>query len=65
MTGARIVLAIACLIAPTVGCARHYVVERDAGRVDSQRSIMTRSEEQWSVKSAPTQTSLDERPAGR
>jgi hypothetical protein len=61
----RTLLAIACLVAPIVGCARHYVVERDAGRVDGERSIMTRSDQQWSVKSAPAGTSGDESRADR
>lgn len=35
------------------GCARHFVVERNAGRVDSARSITTSSDELWTVQSEP------------
>ena len=35
------------------GCARHFVAERDAGRVDGARSITTTSDQQWTVQSEP------------
>lgn len=35
------------------GCARHFVVERDAGRVDAARSITTNSDQQWTIQSEP------------
>ena len=36
-----------------IGCARHFVVERDFGRVDSTRSISTNSDGQWTVRTEP------------
>lgn len=41
------VLGLYCLV--VVGCARHAVVERDAGRVDGDRSVMTRSDTAWKI----------------
>ncbi len=35
------------------GCARHYVTERDAGVVDSERSITSSSDRAWSIESEP------------
>jgi len=34
-------------------CARHVVVDRNFGRVDSQRSITTNSDLQWQVIHPP------------
>ena len=36
-----------------VSCARHVVVERTTGRVDSARSITSRSDTQWNVQHEP------------
>lgn len=47
---ATMLVSIALLLA---GCSRHFVVERDAGRVDSERSIATNSDEQWTIRSEP------------
>jgi len=41
-----------------LGC-RHVVVERDAGRVDSARSITSSSDQQWSVKREPAPSETD------
>jgi len=41
------------------GCARHFVVERDAGRVDSERSITTSSDSAWTIRHEP-ESQVDE-----
>jgi hypothetical protein len=47
-------LSLSCLVLLILGgCARHFVVERDAGRVDSERSITTNSDTEWTVRHAP------------
>jgi hypothetical protein len=45
-----ILLSLALLLA---GCARHFVVERDQGRVDGARSIASNSDEQWTIEREP------------
>jgi hypothetical protein len=42
-------LTLLCL----VGCARHVVVPRDAGRVDGAKSITSMSDEEWTVHREP------------
>ena len=46
-----VILLIGSLLG-LVAC-RHVVVERDAGRVDSKRSITSSSDLQWSVEREP------------
>lgn len=36
------------------GCARHFVVERDAGRVDGTKSISVLSDSQWTIRHEPS-----------
>ena len=43
-------LGLALLLA---GCARHVVAPRDAGRVDSARSITSYSDAQWTIVREP------------
>ena len=47
---------IASLLVPLVllvSCARHQVTEREAGVVDSERSISSNSDEAWSIETEP------------
>ena len=47
-------LGITCLLLPILGgCARHFVVERSAGRIDGERSISTNSDTGWTVRHEP------------
>jgi len=47
-------LSVACLALLILGgCARHFVVERNAGRIDGERSISTNSDTQWTVRHEP------------
>jgi hypothetical protein len=46
------VLGLCALLA--AGCARHVVVERDAGRVDTTRSVMTNGDAAWKVLHEPS-----------
>jgi len=47
------------------GCARHFVVERDFGRVDSRRSVTTNSDTAWTIRSEPEAPTDDERSSSR
>jgi hypothetical protein len=58
-TAAVILLSLALAILG--GCARHVVVERDSGRVDSQRSVTTNSDTAWTIRHEPEATGDDER----
>ncbi len=53
----RLPLLFACLLAPLSlgGCARHVVVERSFGRIDSKRSISTNSDQQWTISHEPAE----------
>ncbi len=35
------------------GCARHYVVERDVGRVNGAKSITSNSNTEWMIHREP------------
>jgi hypothetical protein len=48
------VLGLSAFLA--AGCARHVVVERDAGRVDTTRSVMTNGDAAWNVLHEPAAT---------
>jgi hypothetical protein len=48
-------LAICSLLAAS--CARHVVVERKGPGVDGARSVMTKSDTQWSVSREPAPAS--------
>ena len=50
----RVTLFVCLVVAATVlGCARKFVVERNFGRIDDQRSISTNSDSQWTVQKEP------------
>ena len=48
-------LIITCCVAPLLlaSCSRHFVVERDEGRVDGARSIATNSDTAWTIHTEP------------
>ena len=54
MTRKRGVLALGFAALLVAGCARHFVVERDVGRVDGARSIATSSDTRWTIEHEPT-----------
>lgn len=37
-------------------CARHVVVEREGGRIDTARSVMTRGDGAWKIDREPSAT---------
>lgn len=48
------IVAFATLAAlSTAGCSRHFVVERDTGRIDDQRSVMSSSDTAWTIVKKP------------
>jgi len=51
------------ILAPAIlgGCARHFVVERDFGRVDGKRSVTTNSDTAWTIRSEPEAPTDEER----
>jgi hypothetical protein len=51
---------ILCLVAMLLsGCARHTVVERDAGRIDGAKSISVLSDSQWTIRHEPSNDAED------
>jgi hypothetical protein len=48
-------LLLPFVLAPLLlgACARHYVVERNFGRIDGERAISTNSDPQWSIQHEP------------
>ncbi len=52
-------VVVALLLSTLLSCARHHVILRDQGRVDSAKSIASTSDEAWQVLSEP---SRDESP---
>lgn len=49
----RLAMTLLVLTPLLVSACRHFVVERNVGRVDSARSIMSASDEQWTLQSEP------------
>ena len=37
----------------TLSCARHFVVERDRGRMDGDKSITSMSDVEWTIHEEP------------
>jgi hypothetical protein len=58
----RLVGMLLCCTVLLAGCtSRHVVVERDAGRVDGERSITTNSDLRWHIERAPASEAGQER----
>jgi hypothetical protein len=56
---AALIPALLVLLSP--GCARHHVVERDAGRVDGAKSISTGSDTHWTIRQEPSAAEPDKK----
>ncbi len=51
------ILGLCCFL--VVGCSRHVVAERSAGRADPKRSVAMYGDSEWKVVREPIEAPLD------